>query len=77
MAIQYNIYWDYFPGVTTADNQILNVTSPYDHTGLTPGVTIYYVATAYDTDTALESAISNELSATPIGPPNSMGQAIW
>lgn len=66
MAIQYNLYWGTVAGVTKATGtRIADVSSPYEHTGLTNGVTYYYVVTAYDTETDLESAESEEASATP------------
>lgn len=76
-GIQYNIYWSYLPGVTILDNKIENISSPYTHTGLLPGVTIYYVVTAYDTNMSMESAVSNEMSGIPGPPTLSVGQIIW
>lgn len=77
MAIQFNLYWSYLPGVTIGDNQILNVVSPYAHLNLDQGVEHFYRVTAYDTDTTLESDLSNELSATPFGSSFSDGRIIW
>lgn len=62
-ATTYTIYWKTSAGVTTADNQITGVTSPYSHTSLSNGTTYYYVYTA--TVAGIESGISNELSGTP------------
>lgn len=43
----YNIYWSNTPGVTTATGtKISGVVPPYMHTGLTTGLTYYYVYTA-------------------------------
>lgn len=69
MAIQFNIYWDTSPGVTKeTGTKIANVTSPYDHTGLTNGTTYYYVVTAYDDVLDIEYEESAEVSATPGAP---------
>lgn len=66
MAIQYNVYWALAPGVTKITGaKIENVTSSYEHSGLTNGITYYYVITSFDTDTSLESSESAEVSATP------------
>lgn len=63
-ATSYNLYWSLSPGVTTLDNQITGVTSPYTHnTMVTFGVPYYYVVTAVGVGG--ESGISNEESATP------------
>jgi len=46
-ADSYDIYWSTAPGVTpVSGNKLSNVSSPYNHTGLTSGVTYYYVITA-------------------------------
>ncbi len=63
-APSYNIYWSMASGVTkSTGTKISNVTSPYIHTGLTNGMTYYYVVTAVNS--AGESADSAEVSATP------------
>ncbi len=62
-ATSYNLYWNTTGSVTTSDNRITGVTSPYTHTGLTDGTTYYYVMTS--TVSGKESAISAEVSATP------------
>ena len=69
MAIQYNLYWSLVLGTGVAGTKISNVTSPYVHTGLTPGTPYYYVVTAYDTDTALESDPSAEVPGVPLPGP--------
>ncbi len=56
--------------------KVADVSSPYEHTGLTNGVTYYYVVTAYDTETGLESAESDEVSSTPIGTPAPSGRGV-
>lgn len=77
MALQFNIYWGPSPGVTKATGtKIANVTSPYEHTGLTNGTTYYYVVTAYDTATGLESAESAEVSGTPLAQEDVTSQVI-
>jgi hypothetical protein len=47
-ATSYNLYWSTTPitNKTEADHVIRDVTSPYPHTGLTIGQTLYYVITA-------------------------------
>ena len=70
-ASSYNIYWDTDSGAgdgTTgkgsgsSGTKITGVTSPYSHTGLTPGWVYYYVVTAVIN--GQETAISSEASAT-------------
>ena len=83
MAIQFNLYWSYiggnagFPAVNIVGTQIPNVTEPYEHTGLDAGIEYFYVVTAYDTATVLESVASNELSGIPLNIPSTIGQIIW
>lgn len=63
-ADSYNIYWsDTSPVTKGTGTKITGVTSPYDHTPLTPGVPIYYVVTAEDEDG--ESSISTEVWGSP------------
>lgn len=63
----YNIYWSTVAGVTkSTGTKIPNVTSPYVHSGLTNGVTHYYVLTSVFT--GVESEISNEISAVSGAP---------
>ena len=59
----YNIYWSYGSDVSTSDNKIENVTSPYTHTDLINDITYYYIVTSVNS--VGESGISNEVSATP------------
>lgn len=61
----YNIYWDTLPGVTVGTNPILDVDSPFLHSGLDGQTTHYYVVTAVFDGT--ESAASAELSGVPRG----------
>jgi lysophospholipase L1-like esterase len=63
-ATAYRIYWSTTTGVSKETGTMIpNVTSPYTHTGLTNGVTYYYVVTAVNQSG--ESAESKEVSATP------------
>jgi len=68
-ATQYNLYWKLSAGVTNGDNQIADVTFPYDHTSLSNGTEYFYVATAIVG--GVETNVSNELSGTPaaVAPP--------
>lgn len=75
--IIYNIYWSLVPGVTVSDNKIAGVTSPYLHSGLTPGITYYYVITAFNTDISSESAPSAEVSCVPLSSLYDMEHIIW
>ena len=56
------------PTPYTKINGSLVLTSDYNDSGLTGGVTYYYVVTAVDSG-ANASDYSNEASATPVGPP--------
>ncbi len=65
----YNVYRSTTPGGPyTPINSSLVTTSQYLDTGLTNGVTYYYVVTAVDNATN-ESGYSSEVSATPAPPP--------
>ena len=60
----YNLYWSTTPGVTPATGTpVLDVTSPWVHTGLTNWDTYYYVVTA--TSEAGEGEPSGEAAAVP------------
>lgn len=62
-ASSYNIYWRTLPGVTKLNGtKITGVAPAYDHTGLTPGTTYYYVVSSVGTGG--EGNISSEVSAT-------------
>jgi uncharacterized delta-60 repeat protein len=63
----YNIYWSTSANVTTSGTKITGATTPHTHTGLTNGTTYYYVVTAENIYG--ESAVSNEVSATPQASP--------
>ena len=60
----YNLYWSLTSPVSKASNKLTGVTSPYVHTGRTNGTPYYYAVTAVKG--GLESALSNELSGTPV-----------
>lgn len=64
-AISYKVFFSTSPGVTTGDTSISlgNVTS-FSHTSLLNGTTYYYRIQAIGSGGG-ESALSNELSATP------------
>lgn len=63
-AISYNVYWSTTSGVTKLNgSKFTSVTTPYVHTGLTNGATIYYVVTAVNS--AGESVESLQTGATP------------
>jgi lysophospholipase L1-like esterase len=63
-ATTYRIYWSTEKGATPqTGTMISNVSSPYDHIGLTNGITYYYVVTAMNQHG--ESAPASEANATP------------
>jgi hypothetical protein len=46
-ASSYNVYWGTSPGITTSSTKIANISgATYQHSGLTPSTTYYYVVTA-------------------------------
>lgn len=78
MAIQFNIYWAYIQGTGLAGTKISNIgTSPFHHTGLDAFTAYWYVMTSYDTIAAVESAVSNEVSAVPFAAFDSFQHIIW
>lgn len=71
-ATSYNVYWSSSPAVSVATGTaILNVTSPYIHTGLVTGTTYYYILTA--TNNIGTSGESNVVSTAPIIPQKIVG----
>lgn len=59
-----HVYWKAgSSGVTKLDNKISDVSSPYDHTGLSNGTVYYYRLVAEDIDG--ESDLGVEMSGTP------------
>lgn len=62
-ATSYTIYWDTITPITKNSNKFTVISSPYTHTGLTNGVTVYYAMTA--SNLLSESDLSNETFATP------------
>jgi hypothetical protein len=76
-ATSYNLYMASQAGVTKSNYSTKpdgmkhpNVTSPYNHTGLTNGKTYYFVRTAVNA--AGESLDSTEVSATPTATPSQL-----
>jgi tripartite motif-containing protein 71 len=74
MATTYNIYWSLNSPVTLSSTKITDVTSPYDHTNLTNGITYYYAATVYNG--VDESDLSNEIALTPRPNPPTLISAV-
>lgn len=66
-ATSYNLYWSTISGGAAAGTKITNVTSPYQHGGLTNGLTYYYALRAVSAGG--ESSPSTEIGATPFVPP--------
>jgi DNA-binding beta-propeller fold protein YncE len=65
-AVSYNLYFHTSPGVSVETaTKIEGVTSPYVHTGLTNDQPYYYALSAVFED-GRESALSEEVSATPV-----------
>lgn len=63
----YNLYWSNTSSVSVSTGtRILNVTSPYSHTGLLNGTTYYYILTSVDSRG--EGSASELISATPLSP---------
>lgn len=63
-AANYNLYYATSPGVTTGTGTLISgVTAPYTHTGLTNGVTYYYIVAG--ANGAIVGQPSSEVSATP------------
>jgi hypothetical protein len=65
-ATSYNLYWKTTAGVTTSDNRLSAVTSPFAHGSLTNGTSYHYVLSAMGPSG--ESVPSPEVAATPRAP---------
>ena len=64
----YRIYWTSDGSNPTKSSSVITpVSSPYQHIGLTNGITYKYAVTASDAANQKESALSNVLSGTPAG----------
>lgn len=66
-ATSYNLYWSTVSGGAVSGTKIANVSSPYQHSGLTNGTTYYYVLRAVSSGG--ESGPSGVVNATPFVPP--------
>jgi len=67
-AASYNIYYSTSAGVTTTSgSKIVNAVTPQAITGLIDGTTYFFVVTALNASG--ESAVSSEVSATPMAKP--------
>ncbi|MGQ0811159.1 MAG: 6-bladed beta-propeller, partial [Nitrospiraceae bacterium] len=65
-AVSYNLYFHTSPNLTVQTaTKIEGVTSPYTHTGLTNDIPYYYALTAVH-EGDVESALSHEVTATPV-----------
>jgi hypothetical protein len=71
-ATSYNLYWSNSSVSAATGTKIVNVTSPYQHSGLTNGSTYYYVLRTVSA--AGESSPSSVISATPFVPPYATAQ---
>jgi hypothetical protein len=64
----YNLFWNLtgaaMSNSSDADNSILDVETPYEHTGVSAGSTYYYVVTAINCSAKLESPPSLMVNAT-------------
>lgn len=68
-ASSYNVYWSVTPGITISNgSKISGITSPYVKSGLSAGVTYYFIVTA--ANSVGESAASSQIQAsTNAAPP--------
>ncbi len=65
-AVSYNLYFNTAAQLTTQTaTKIEGVTNPFAHTGLTNDIPYFYAVTAVFED-GTESALSNEVTATPV-----------
>ena len=62
----YDLLWDTVSGQgKQSANKITGVTSPYDHTGLTNGVQIFYTPVGWNDTSQEESDAGTQQSGTP------------
>ncbi|MCK4759481.1 MAG: FG-GAP repeat protein, partial [Candidatus Aminicenantes bacterium] len=74
-ANTYNLYWNTTGGVTTSDNSVTSLRTPYYvHAGLSLFKTYSYAVTAVNAGGA--SSLSNEMSALPAGVPEELWKRI-
>jgi outer membrane protein OmpA-like peptidoglycan-associated protein/fibronectin type 3 domain-containing protein len=66
-ALTYDVYFSTTSGVSTANQIVPNVTSPFVHTSLSNGTIYYYVVAA--SNSSGQGPLSAETSATPVVPP--------
>ncbi|MCR4318356.1 MAG: hypothetical protein NUW37_18595 [Planctomycetes bacterium] len=62
-TVSYSLYFGTSPGITSSSTLLANVNSPYMHSGLVNGTTLFYRLIA--SNTAGDSSLSNEVNATP------------
>jgi hypothetical protein len=67
-GVTYTLYWATTSGVTIGSSAIINVSSPFTHRNITAATPYYYrlVATKGGLSSGLSSALSNEVTGTPI-----------
>ena len=75
-GISYRVYYSAIPGVSSSDPYFSASASPYEHTGLNPGETVYYKIATYSLEYDYTSALSAEVSATTTNL-RTDGRIIW
>lgn len=74
-ATSYRVYWSNTPGVTPANGTLVdNASAPLVHTGLTNGLTYYYIVSAVNAGGEGESSL--QVSAVPQEPVPAAPQAV-